>query len=414
MPRTPRHDRDRPGPHRLGRAGAARRRSDLGLRTHSERRDHPAPVDVHTISANGTLIPILPLSTPLSAPLYNLAGNALNLTSGQFSSATARSYAWTVTHNGTTYTQFSITMSGLVPSGVYSLFYRTFGPDSNNALCPNVDPTVALTAAFPQFQKPDPDSFTASSSGKGLFFASVPQDLLAAQQLQVSVIYHFNGQTYGPVANQAESRGPDPNTGPAAQATATTRCASSSSSRNELGRTVAGHAGNRIAKTSASAVASVEMSSGPIRSDGVLSDESLSERLQRLLAEGKRIHSSANPALDGSCALFEVWEHQLVSELEKHGRHDLASDITANVPTDELRGLWSGRWALKARMDRMLRELSNVISSSAQAGLRPGCVGQPLISEQARVSGMRTRVIAAARMRVLRRFGVLSARSSTA
>jgi hypothetical protein len=173
----------------------------------------PLPGDVYTISANGTLIPILPLSTSLSAPLFNLAGNALNLTWGQFSSATAKSYAWTVTHNGTTDTQFLITMSGLIPNGVYSLFYRTFGPDSNNALCPNVEPSVALTAAFPQFQKPDPDSFTASSSGKGLFFASVPDDLLAAQQLQVSVIYHFDGNTYGPVTNQAESRGPDPGTG---------------------------------------------------------------------------------------------------------------------------------------------------------------------------------------------------------
>lgn len=173
----------------------------------------PLPADVYTISANGTLIPILPLSTPLSAHLFNLAGNALNLTWGQWSSATAKSYAWTVTHNETTHTQFLIGLSGLVPNGVYSLFYRTFQPDSNNAFCPNVEPTVALTAAFTQIQKPDANSFTASSSGKGLFFASVPQDLLAAQQLQVLVVYHFDGNTYGPVANQAESQGPDPTTG---------------------------------------------------------------------------------------------------------------------------------------------------------------------------------------------------------
>jgi hypothetical protein len=205
----------------------------------------PFPGDVFTPTANGTLIPVDPLSTPLSAPLFNLAGNALNLTWGQWSSASAKSYAWTVTHNGTTSTQFLITMSGLAPNGVYSLFYRTFGPDSNNALCPNVEPTVALTAAFPQVQKPDADSFTATSSGKGLFFASVPEDLLAAQQLQVLVIYHFNGQTYGPVTNQGESRGPTPTPGSVARATATTPCASSSSSRNELSRTGAGPAGNR-------------------------------------------------------------------------------------------------------------------------------------------------------------------------
>jgi hypothetical protein len=99
-------------------------------------------------------------------------------------------------------------MSGLVPNGVYSLFYRTFGPDSNNAFCPNVEPQVALTAAFPRLQKPDSSSFRADRSGRALFFASVAQNLLAAQQLQEDVIYHFNGQTYGPVANQAESNGP--------------------------------------------------------------------------------------------------------------------------------------------------------------------------------------------------------------
>ena len=187
----------------------------------------PFALDVYQSSSNGTLIAVDPSSTPLSTPLFNLAGNALNLTWGQWSSATAKSYAWTVSHNETTYTQFLIGLTGLVPNGVYSLFYRTFGPDSNNAFCPNVEPSVALTAAFPQLMKPDPDSFTASSSGKGLFFASVPEDLLAAQQLQVSVIYHYDRNTYGPVANQAESRDQTPTPGSAARATGTTRCASS-------------------------------------------------------------------------------------------------------------------------------------------------------------------------------------------
>jgi hypothetical protein len=168
----------------------------------------PLAGDVYTLGSNGSLIAVDPSSTPASAPLFNLAGSPLNLTWGQFSSATAKSYAWTVSRDGTTDTQFLIAMSGLVPNGVYSLFYRTFAPDSNNPFCPNVEPSVAVTAAFPQFQRPDPDSFVASGSGKGLFFASVPQDLLAAQQLQVSVIYHFDAKTYGPVANAAEANGP--------------------------------------------------------------------------------------------------------------------------------------------------------------------------------------------------------------
>ncbi|MGO9958240.1 MAG: hypothetical protein ACLP50_20120 [Solirubrobacteraceae bacterium] len=173
----------------------------------------PFPGDVYVLNDQGALIPVDPTSTPQSAPLYNLAGDAMNLTWGQFSSATAKSYAWTVTYHGTTYTNFLIGMSGLVPNGVYSLFYRTFGPDSNNAFCPNVEPSVSLTAAFPRFQKPDSDSFIASSSGRALFLAGVAQNLLADAQVQISVIYHFNGQTYGPVANYAESLGPDPTTG---------------------------------------------------------------------------------------------------------------------------------------------------------------------------------------------------------
>jgi hypothetical protein len=166
----------------------------------------PFAGDVFTTGTGGNLIAVNPLTTPLSAPLFNVIGSSLNLTWGQFSSGTAKSDAWTVTFRGTTYTQFLIGMSGLVPHGVYSLFYRTFSPDSNNAVCPNVEPTVALTSAFPQLQKPDQDSFVADASGRALFFASVPEDLLAAQFLQVIVIYHFDGKTYGPVANAGEAR----------------------------------------------------------------------------------------------------------------------------------------------------------------------------------------------------------------
>src|SRR5580704_2753616 len=157
---------------------------------------------------NGALTAVDPASTPASAPLFNEEGNPLHLTWGQFSSSAAKSYAWTDTFGGVTHTDFAIGMSGLIPNGVYSLFYRTFGPDSNNAFCPDVEPAVALTSAFPQFQKPDADSFVASSSGKALFIGRVPGNLLAATQLLVSVIYHFDGKTYGPVANQAESQGP--------------------------------------------------------------------------------------------------------------------------------------------------------------------------------------------------------------
>jgi hypothetical protein len=168
----------------------------------------PFSGDVYTPSSNGTLIPVLPDSTPLSAPLFNLAGNPLNVTWGQFSSATATSLVKTITRKGVEYTDFKIALSGLIPNGVYSLFYRTFSPDSNNAFCPNVEPSVALTARHPNTQNPDASSFVAESSGAANFHARVAGALMDAQQVLISVIYHFDGHTYGPVANAAEANGP--------------------------------------------------------------------------------------------------------------------------------------------------------------------------------------------------------------
>ena len=164
----------------------------------------PFSADVYTISSNGTLIPIFPDSTPLSAPLFNLAGNALNSTWGQFSSANATSLAKTKGHQ----TDFRISLSGLIPNGVYSLFYRTFSPDSENPVCGATgdhDPLVALTARHPESQQPDADSFVADGSGAATFDGRVAGRLMDAQQVQIVVIYHFGGRTYGPVPNAAEA-----------------------------------------------------------------------------------------------------------------------------------------------------------------------------------------------------------------
>jgi hypothetical protein len=82
----------------------------------------PFAADVYTLDSQGNLIPVSNTLTPTSAPLYNEAGDLMNLTWGQFSSATAQSAAWNLTYHGTTSTQFLIGLSGLVPNGVYSLF----------------------------------------------------------------------------------------------------------------------------------------------------------------------------------------------------------------------------------------------------------------------------------------------------
>jgi hypothetical protein len=168
----------------------------------------PFPGDVFTVSSNGTLIAVDPNSTPPSAPLFNLAGSSLNETWGQFDSVTATSGAKALTRMGTISTDFRITLTGLIPNGVYSLFYRTFTPDSANPVCGTVgahDPLVALTAAHPKKQAPDSSSFAASTTGSAAFHARVAGNLLAAAQLQVWIIYHFDGHVYGPVPNMGES-----------------------------------------------------------------------------------------------------------------------------------------------------------------------------------------------------------------
>ena len=165
----------------------------------------PFAGDVFTLGSNGSLIAVDPRSTPVSAPLFNRAGTPLNMTWGQFSSATASFLAKTVTKQSGDYTDFWITMHGLIPGGVYSLFYRTFGPDSNNPVCPNVDGLVALPARHVDDQAPDADSFVADSSGEATFDGRVAGDPLGAQILLIDVIYHFDGRTYGQVPNGGEA-----------------------------------------------------------------------------------------------------------------------------------------------------------------------------------------------------------------
>jgi hypothetical protein len=170
----------------------------------------PSAGDVFTVGTNGSLITVDPRITSASAPLFNLEGEPLNVTWAQFSSASAKSVAWTDTWGAVTHTDFLVGMSGLIPSGVYSLYYRTLGPDSVNPVCaaagnPDIESMVALPAALPQFQRPDPDSFVANSSGRAFFAARVGVNLLAAQSVQVWVVYHLDGKTYGPVPNNAEA-----------------------------------------------------------------------------------------------------------------------------------------------------------------------------------------------------------------
>ncbi len=166
----------------------------------------PFAGDVFTVGENGSLITVDPRSTSPSAPLFQLEGNSLGLTWGQWESATASSLARTVTTRGINYTDFRITMAGLIPGGVYSLFYRTITPDSANPVCgATVEPLVALTARRPRLRQPDSSSLRADGSGAAFFHARVAGRLLDATSLQVWVIYHLDGKVYGPVPNEGES-----------------------------------------------------------------------------------------------------------------------------------------------------------------------------------------------------------------
>lgn len=169
----------------------------------------PFAGDVFTIGSNGSLIGVDPSATPPSAPLFNLAGSPLDLTWGAWSAASADGGAFNIPATKHPATIVGLHFKHLVPRGVYSVFYRTFGPDTNNPRCPNVEPSLALHSLNP-FQKPDAASFVATAGGEGWFVGLVAGDLLAAQQVQYSLIYHFDGHTYGDLANRAEAASQPP------------------------------------------------------------------------------------------------------------------------------------------------------------------------------------------------------------
>jgi hypothetical protein len=141
--------------------------------------------------------------TSPDAQLFNLAGTPLDVTWGRWTSASATSSAHTARNPNTPHTDVRIQLSGLVPGGVYSLFYATFGPDSRHPLCPGQERTLPLTARN-RNQAPDPSSFVADADGEAEFRARVDGSLLEATHVLYSVIYHFDGMTYHPLPNRGE------------------------------------------------------------------------------------------------------------------------------------------------------------------------------------------------------------------
>jgi len=141
-------------------------------------------------------------TTEPSAPLFNNAGVNLDLTWGEWTAASATSAVRT-SGKSNPRTDVRLRFSNLVPGGTYSVFWGTLNPDSENPLCPGVERTLALSSVD-RDQSPDASSFVAGSDGAAAFRGSLDRNLLTANQAFFSIVYHFDGQTWGALPNHGE------------------------------------------------------------------------------------------------------------------------------------------------------------------------------------------------------------------
>ena len=143
--------------------------------------------------------------TSPAEPLFNMSRFPLGLTWGAFQSVSATSRVKCVADGSTV---IRLRLRGLIPDGMYSIFYRTFAPDSLNPFCRNEERSVLVPDARPPQTCPPaaPDSqVIADAEGKASFRGRVPcQCLLDAGTVLIDVIYHFDGQTYGALPNRLE------------------------------------------------------------------------------------------------------------------------------------------------------------------------------------------------------------------
>jgi hypothetical protein len=145
--------------------------------------------------------------TAAEEPLFNVAGVALqrpdgtHLTWGAWSAASATSAARTVGAR----TEARIQLSGLVPGGLYSVFWGTLGPDSEHPGCPGVERTLPLDAfPRPSAGAPDPASFVAGADGSATYTGRTDGRLLDASQVFFSIVYQAYGLSSYPFPNRGE------------------------------------------------------------------------------------------------------------------------------------------------------------------------------------------------------------------
>jgi hypothetical protein len=139
-------------------------------------------------------------TTAPDAPLFNVAGVNLGLTWGQWSAASAASVARPQGRR----TDVRLQLAGLVPGGLYSVFWATLQPDSEQPLCPGVERTLPLDAFHPPADAPAPNAFVAGDSGAVEFRGRADAPLFDAGQVFFSVVYHAFGETAYPFPNRGE------------------------------------------------------------------------------------------------------------------------------------------------------------------------------------------------------------------
>jgi hypothetical protein len=146
------------------------------------------------------------LNTPADTPLHDISGGAsLGVTWGQWQAATATTSKLRCNADGSN--DVKVLLSGLIPNGLYSVFYRTFGPDSYNLLCPSEERAeLVLTCPNGACKTGVLDSHVvADAKGNASLTGTVLGGcLLSDTQVFLEVIYHFDGHTYGQLPNKGE------------------------------------------------------------------------------------------------------------------------------------------------------------------------------------------------------------------
>lgn len=142
-------------------------------------------------------------STTSDSPLFNDAGVALGVTWGEWSTINPTAEAKVSGNGRNAQTRVDLTLSGLIPGGVYSIFWGTLNPDSEHPQCPGVERTQPLISTSKK-QLPDASSFVAGPGGIATYRGVAEGNILEALETFFTVVYHLDGEAHHPFPNAGE------------------------------------------------------------------------------------------------------------------------------------------------------------------------------------------------------------------